>query len=192
MALLSKRNLIDRIRKGRDARRRLVASNLAKGVAFQIRNTRDARGMTQDELASLAGMSQNNLCRLEDPNYGKHTLSSLKRIADALDVALVVRFIPFSRYIDWLTATPTIDPGLTAEALAVPSFNEEEKTGMFASGVEYPDLQVPISKNLPLIWAPRHDCTTPVNKPTVMEKQFPAKWQPYMYQEELYGKETRA
>ena len=77
-------------------------------------------------------MTPNNFSRLESPDYGKHTLSSLKRIADALDVALVVRFVPFSQYINWLSGTPQVDEGLRPEALAVPSFESEEKTAVFS------------------------------------------------------------
>jgi transcriptional regulator with XRE-family HTH domain len=87
--------------------------------------------MTQAELARATGMSQNNLSRLENPEYGKHTISSLKRIANALDVALVVRFVPFSQYIDWLSGTPYWDRGLRPEALGVPSFPQEEERHHF-------------------------------------------------------------
>jgi transcriptional regulator with XRE-family HTH domain len=111
-----------------------VESNLEKGIAFQIRATRDRQGMTQAELAETAGMGQNNVSRLESPEYGKHTMSSLKRIADALDVALVVRFVPWSQYIDWLSGTPRFDRGLTADALAVPSFEDEEGAGLIEEG----------------------------------------------------------
>lgn len=107
----------------------MVDSNLTEGIAFQIKATRDAQHLTQAQLAELAGMSQNNLSRLEDPDYGKHTLSSLKRIAEALDVALAVRFVPYSQYIDWLSGTPFLDEGIRAEALAVPNFGKEEAAG---------------------------------------------------------------
>jgi transcriptional regulator with XRE-family HTH domain len=90
--------------------------------------------MTQANLARESGMTPNNLCRLESPDYGKQTISSLKRIADALDVALVVRFVPFSQYINWLSGTPFWDDGLRPEALAVPSFADEEKDGQFDLG----------------------------------------------------------
>ncbi len=131
MSLISRNGLLHRIRRGRRARAQLVESNLSEGIAFQIRATRDAHRINQIELAQAIGMSQNNLSRLENPDYGKHTISSLKRIADALDVALIVRFVPFSRYLDWLSGTPRIDPGLTASALAVPSFQMEEESGAF-------------------------------------------------------------
>jgi transcriptional regulator with XRE-family HTH domain len=137
MGLLSKVGLLGRIRRNKEARAKLVASNLDKGIAFQIRATRDKRVWTQAELAAAAGMGQNNISRLERDDYGKHTLSSLKRIANALDVALVVRFIPFSQYIKWLSGTPFLDEGIGPEALAVPSFEDEEKIGQFDTNVKY-------------------------------------------------------
>jgi hypothetical protein len=82
-------------------------------------------------------MTQNNVSRLEDESYGKQTLTSLKRVAEALDVALVVRFVPFSQYIDWLSGTPFLDEGIGPNAMAVPSFEDEEKLGRYESDVRY-------------------------------------------------------
>jgi transcriptional regulator with XRE-family HTH domain len=110
-----------------------VSSNLDKGIAFQIRATRDKRGWTQGELANATGMSSNNISRLESEDYGKQTITSLKRVAAALDVALIVRFVPFSQYIDWLSGVPYLDKGISAESLAVPSFGDEEKSGAYES-----------------------------------------------------------
>jgi transcriptional regulator with XRE-family HTH domain len=93
--------------------------------------------MTQAELARESGMTQNNLSRLESPDYGKQTIRSLKRIADALDVALVVRLVPFSQYVNWLSSTPHLDEGIRPEALAVPSFEDEEKSGRHEAQVRY-------------------------------------------------------
>ena len=81
--------------------------------------------MTQSASAQAAGMTQNNLSRLENPEYGKHNISSLKRIAAALDVAVIVRLVPFSQYIDWLSGTPRIDRGLSRHSLAVVPFDKD-------------------------------------------------------------------
>src|ERR1700733_5485030 len=125
MALFSRRELLTRLQKGRHARAVMVAENLSEGIASQIKATRDAQGMTQAGLAEATGMSQNNISRLENPEYGKHTVSSLKRIADALDVALVVRLVPFSQYIDWLCGKPYLDRGISVSALAVPEYAKD-------------------------------------------------------------------
>jgi transcriptional regulator with XRE-family HTH domain len=137
MSLLSKEGLLARIRRGKDARARLVESNLAKGIAYQIRATREAQNMSQDALAIATGMSQNNISRLENPEYGKHTSSSLKRIAEALDVAVIIRLVPFSQYINWLSGTQYLDEGLRPEAIAVADFEAEEKAKRFDADYRY-------------------------------------------------------
>lgn len=76
-------------------------------------------------------MPQNAISRLESPDYGKPTLTTLKRLAAALDVALVVRFIPFSEMVDWVSGTPRLQDGLSADTLGVPTFGEEEQNGVF-------------------------------------------------------------
>ena len=137
MSLLSKKGLLARIRKSKASRKRLVESNLAKGIAYQIKATREKQKRSQADLAHEVGMTQNNFSRLESPDYGKQTLSSLKRIADALDVALVVRFVPFTQYIDWLSGTPFLDDGLRPGALAVPNFEEEANAKSFETSFTY-------------------------------------------------------
>jgi transcriptional regulator with XRE-family HTH domain len=126
-----RKTLIKRLRRGKDARKQFIDSHLSKGVAFQIRATRDRLGWSQDALAKEVGMTQNAVSRLESPEYGKPTITTLKRLAAALDVGLVVRFVPFSEMIDWVSSTRRIDAGLTPESLAVPSFEVEEAAGLF-------------------------------------------------------------
>jgi hypothetical protein len=77
-------------------------------------------------------MNQNAISRLESPEYGRQTLTTLKRLAAAMDVALIARFVPFSELIDWVSGTPRKISGLTAAALAIPNFESEEKEGVFA------------------------------------------------------------
>jgi len=77
-------------------------------------------------------MSQNAISRLESPEYGKQTITTLKRLAAAMDVGLIVRLVPFSELIDWISGTPRAINGLTAAALAVPDFESEEREGVFA------------------------------------------------------------
>jgi len=148
MGSISKKDLVERVRRGKVTRDQMVANNLSEGIAFQIQATRDARGWTQAELAGRAGIA-NNLPRLEDPDYGKQTITTLKKLTSALDVALVVRFVPFSQYIDWLSGTPHLDEGISPESLAVPSFVDEEKSGVFEKKSQYwkvdltPEIAVP-------------------------------------------------
>jgi transcriptional regulator with XRE-family HTH domain len=124
--LISRDALIGRLsRGGRDARTRFVESHLGKTLAFQIRSMRDAKNWSQGALAEKVGMNQNAISRLESPTYGRATLTTLKRIATAFDVALVVRFVPFSQMVSWVTGTSHLDGGLSQESLRVASFDQE-------------------------------------------------------------------
>jgi len=77
-------------------------------------------------------MNQNAISRLESHDYGKPTITTLKRLAAAMDVGLVVRLVPFSEMANWVSGTPYVCNGLTNDALAVPSFDDEESRQVFA------------------------------------------------------------
>jgi transcriptional regulator with XRE-family HTH domain len=117
-----------RLRRSKAAREKFVESLIGNSIPAQIRTIRDRQGLSQEQLAELAGgMNQNAISRLESASYGKPTLTTLKRIASALDVGLMVRFVPFSQLADWASGTPHVDLGRGTDAFAVPSFTEEEK-----------------------------------------------------------------
>lgn len=126
-SLISRANLLQRLLRGKEARTRFVESHLDKSIAYQTRSLREKQGWTQAVFADKLGIKhQNNIsARLENPNYGKHSLTTLKRIAASCDVALVVWFIPFSRFLDWVTGTPYEDNGLSEEFYSIPPFNDE-------------------------------------------------------------------
>ncbi|MEK6528879.1 MAG: helix-turn-helix transcriptional regulator [Nitrospirota bacterium] len=52
---------------------------------------REKTGITQEELAKKIGTKQPALSRLERGRFTKATLETLKKIADALDMKLVVK-----------------------------------------------------------------------------------------------------
>lgn len=108
------------------ARSRFVESHLDKSIAYQIRSLRGDK-WTQAEFAEKLGMKHPNnvAARLENPRYGKNTLTTLKKIASACDVGLVVWFVPFGRLADWVTGTPYWDRGLTPDFYNVPTFAQE-------------------------------------------------------------------
>jgi transcriptional regulator with XRE-family HTH domain len=123
--------VIQRIRKGPEERAQFVASHVDKGIAYQIRALRDRQGLSQEKLAAMVQMNQNAISRLESPTRGRPTITTLKRLAEAFGVALVVRFEPFSNLAKWASGTPSLTQGLSAESLAVPNFQEEEEAGIF-------------------------------------------------------------
>src|SRR5437762_25981 len=106
MPLNSLLAIVARLRRGKAARKQFVESHINKTIAYQIRATRDRLGWSQERLATEVGMNQNAISRLESPDYGKLTITTLKRLASALDVALVVRLVPFTELAHWVSGTP--------------------------------------------------------------------------------------
>lgn len=88
----------------RVVRRQLVANarlraavekeRLSAAIATLIVDARSDAGLTQRELADLVGTHQSVIARLEDADYGGHSLTMLGRIAAALGRTLTVRFEP--------------------------------------------------------------------------------------------------
>lgn len=123
--LISRESIVRRLSRGVEARARFVESHLSKHLAYQLRSLREREGWSQVRLARNAEMNQNAVSRLENPNYGKATLTTLRRIAKVFDVALIVRFVPFSQLADWVSGTPRLDLGLSPDSLRLPSFTQE-------------------------------------------------------------------
>jgi transcriptional regulator with XRE-family HTH domain len=112
----------------KDFREQFIDEHINVGIAFQIRSLRNRQNLKQSELAQLLGVKQPLVSSWENPNYGKYTLNTLKDLAKAFDVGLLVRFVPSSTLIDWTV-------GLTSAVIAPPSFNEEEKLRAASPGV---------------------------------------------------------
>lgn len=108
-----------------------VGAQIDQGLAYQIKAIRESRGWDQKELARRIGLrSQSAVARMEDPSYGKLSISSLKKLGRAFDVGLLVKFVPFSRI---LTETEDLSP----DALSVRSFEEEvQDLELFTAQVE--------------------------------------------------------
>ena len=96
-----------------------LATEIATTLAVQIKSLREAKEWTQAELARRAEKEQLTISQLEDPNYGRYSLTTLKKLANTFDVALIVRFVPFSELVDWLA-------NLTPDKLAPASYPEDQ------------------------------------------------------------------
>jgi transcriptional regulator with XRE-family HTH domain len=96
-----------------------VRANVEQGIAHQIRILRQAKGWSQRKLAQrIRASGQSAVARLEDPSYGRFTLTTLLKLAAAFDVALLVKFVPYSKL---LAETADLSP----EALRAESFASE-------------------------------------------------------------------
>jgi len=63
-------------------------------VAQLIYDRRVAAGLTQKQLAKLAGTTQSVISRLEDADYESHSLTMLQRIAGALGERITIGMAP--------------------------------------------------------------------------------------------------
>lgn len=63
-------------------------------VARLIYEARTGANLTQQELANLIDSKQPVVARLEDADYGGHSLSMLDRIATALGKRVEINFVP--------------------------------------------------------------------------------------------------
>ncbi len=66
-------------------------------IARKIHDLRTKAGLSQRELAKKVGTTASTICRLEDADYDGHSLYMLKRIAEALDKRVEIRFVPAKR-----------------------------------------------------------------------------------------------
>jgi len=82
-------------------RNAFVAAQINIGIPFQIRSLMKARGWTQEKLAERSGMLQPRISSILKPGKARLNLDTLLRLASAFDVALAVRFVPFSELVDW-------------------------------------------------------------------------------------------
>ena len=104
----------------RDYRDQFAEDDIINGLAFQIRQMRDSREWDQEKLATLMHKTQPQIAQWENPNYGRYTLKTLLKFRKAFDVALLVKFVPFSELVDWTA-------NLTPERQAPPSYSEEQE-----------------------------------------------------------------
>lgn len=86
-------------------------SFLDSQIATQIKAIREQRGLTQLQLAELAGMKQSRISALEDVNYSSWSIATLKRLAKAFDLAPVFTFETFGSLTDRATSfdRPTLE-----------------------------------------------------------------------------------
>lgn len=71
-------------------------SIVSERLAIQIFTLRTSRGWTQKDASEALKMAQPRISKLETDCHDV-TLTTLRRIAEAYDVALEVKFVPFSK-----------------------------------------------------------------------------------------------
>ncbi|MDO9211687.1 MAG: helix-turn-helix transcriptional regulator [Deltaproteobacteria bacterium] len=115
---IKRRDKLIELLKNKEYRDAFVSEHIDTGLPFQIKALREEREWSQEKLGNKAGMHQERISALEDPNYAKFTLKTLKRLASAFDIALMVVFVPFSKLLDW-------ESNLSPESLRAASFEKD-------------------------------------------------------------------
>ena len=67
-----------------DFAERFEKAGEAWDIAIQLAALREEQGLSQKELAQRVGTTQQQISRLESPSYEGHSLSMLRRVAEAL------------------------------------------------------------------------------------------------------------
>lgn len=98
---VSMKKTMERLKKSKQHRAAYVSSQINIGLPFQIRALRKQRDWDQKTLAKYAEMAQPRISAMENAGYGQFTLETLKRLANAFDVGLIVRFAPLSELVRW-------------------------------------------------------------------------------------------
>ena len=73
---------------------RFKKAGKAWDVALQLADLRKKSGLSQKELARRVGTSQQQISRLESPSYEGHSLSMIRRVAEALGAAVLLKIEP--------------------------------------------------------------------------------------------------
>ncbi len=107
-----------KLAKSKKYREEFVAAQVKRGIPFQIRTMLKKAGLSQEELAARAGLTQGVVSRAADPEYGNLTINTIIRIAAGFDVAFIGKLVPFSELAKWFV-------DLSEESLQIKTFDEE-------------------------------------------------------------------
>jgi transcriptional regulator with XRE-family HTH domain len=110
--------VMTKLKKSKAHRDAFVSSEIKVGLPFQIRALRKQRGWNQEQLAYFAGMLQPRISAMEQPGGGQLNLETLRKLASAFDVGLLVKFVPFSELAKW-------SEDFSPEEFSVASFDRE-------------------------------------------------------------------
>lgn len=120
--LISKPAFVSKLINSKKFRDSYAYELVRTGIPFQMRALREQRNWKQLDLANAAEKPRSVITRLESPSYGKLSLKSLFEIAAAFEVALMVKFVPFSRLVrEYEDVSPL--------ALTAKNITDEEEVG---------------------------------------------------------------
>lgn len=72
---------------------RFKKAGAAWDIALELAALRKKAGLSQQELAKRVGTTQQQISRLESPSYEGHSLSMLRRVAEALGATVRIKLL---------------------------------------------------------------------------------------------------
>jgi len=107
----------------KEARDAFVAARVATAIGLRIFNMRKKRNWSQEDFASEAGMKQARISVLEQADYENFSFSTLRRIAAAFGVAVIIDFVSFPDFLKWSDGftSSSIVPESYADSLLRPA-----------------------------------------------------------------------
>lgn len=102
----------------KEYRHAYAEESLNLSVATQIKVLREQRELTQEALARAAEMKQSMISRYENVNYSSWSINTLRKLAEAFDVFLDVRYRSFRELVETTER-------FSREALQVPAFMDD-------------------------------------------------------------------
>ena len=164
-------HLWKKLAKSKRYREEFVAAQVKRGIPFQVRTLIKALGLSQEELARRAGLTQGVVSRAANPGYGNLTLNTIIRIAAGFDVAFIGKFVPFSELAKWFAE-------LSEDAIVVKGFEEEdrdfreERLPVIGAGAErdaqLEPTQIPIGTNIYAELSSRQTPRQPIRSETFL------------------------
>ncbi len=94
-------NIVSRLVTDREYRADYIRAKLEVLIPSQLRALRLRQDKTQPELAQMADMKQSRISAMETPGKVNFNLHTLVRMAATLNVAMTVKFVPFSEMLGW-------------------------------------------------------------------------------------------
>ncbi len=92
------------MKKNRRSPDNLRLKHHSKDISIQLTSFRKKAGLSQKELARRVGTSQQQISRLESPSYEGHSVSMLRRVAEALEATVHIEILERSTRAQWLVA----------------------------------------------------------------------------------------
>ncbi len=96
MKLLSREKLVKRLKEDKEFRDAFAMEFVKNSIPSQLRDLRDQRRWTQDELGKATQKPRNVITRLENPNNNIPNIYTMLEMAWGVDAALLVKIVPFS------------------------------------------------------------------------------------------------